>query len=343
MQTNEQNKRYVADEYLGEATLFRSFLGQRLGLMNTKVASWIVFGEDRLKIGTMPNTYQKKREICYRDIASVSIKRYINLYGIIIVALCAIAAFVTAGVGLICAAVVLWSALGCKLEIKTRDGNTYNYWSVSSPSHYSDFMNKLQTIISCAQQDQECLSMESETADVASRLFIQRDMNMGRGIKESWDIMLGLLRSGKGIDEMFLQLEEKIQGQKGLATMRSNEKVYQEIQGKVAPYLQQDEVILFCAKTGLTSASKNYMLLTNRRIAFFYGKNFYGEYYENIYRLMHLSQGAYWFINGPLDQTEESLNGVYLDREQTGIVLAIICKYYEERRAPGHKIAICGQ
>lgn len=27
MQTNEQNKRYVADEYLGEATLFRSFLG----------------------------------------------------------------------------------------------------------------------------------------------------------------------------------------------------------------------------------------------------------------------------------------------------------------------------
>ena len=73
--------------------------------------------------------------------------------------------------------------------------------------------------------------------------------------------MLGLLRSGKEIDEMFLQLEEKIQGQKGLATMRSNEKVYQEIQGKVAPYLQQDEVILFCAKTGLTSASKNYMLL----------------------------------------------------------------------------------
>ena len=97
------------------------------------------------------------------------------------------------------------------------------------------------------------------------------------------------------------------------------------------------------AKTGLTSASKNYMLLTNRRIAFFYGKNFYGEYYENIYRLMHLSQGAYWFINGPLDQTEESLNGIYLDREQTGIVLAIICKYYEERRAPGHKIAVCGQ
>ena len=232
MQTKEQNKRYVADECLGEATLFRSFLGQRLGLMNTKVASWIVFGEDRLKIGTMPNTYQKKREICYRDIVSVSIKRYINLYGIIIIALCAIAAFVTAGVGLICAAVVLWSALGCKLEIKTRDGNTYNYWSVSSPSHYSDFMNKLQTIISCAQQDQECLSMESETADVASRLFIQRDMNMGRGIKESWDIMLGLLRSGKEIDEMFLQLEEKIQGQKGLATMRSNEKVYQEIQGK---------------------------------------------------------------------------------------------------------------
>ena len=335
MQTKEQNKRYVADECLGEATLFRSFLGQRLGLMNTKVASWIVFGEDRLKIGTMPNTYQKKREICYRDIVSVSIKRYINLYGIIIIALCAIAAFVTAGVGLICAAVVLWSALGCKLEIKTRDGNTYNYWSVSSPSHYSDFMNKLQTIISCAQQDQECLSMESETADVASRLFIQRDMNMGRGIKESWDIMLGLLRSGKEIDEMFLQLEEKIQGQKGLATMRSNEKVYQEIQGKVAPYLQQDEVILFCAKTGLTSASKNYMLLTNRRIAFFYGKNFYGEYYENIYRLMHLSQGAYWFINGPLDQTEESLNGIYLDREQTGIVLAIICKYYEEKKSTG--------
>lgn len=124
MQTKEQNKRYVADECLGEATLFRSFLGQRLGLMNTKVASWIVFGEDRLKIGTMPNTYQKKREICYRDIVSVSIKRYINLYGIIIIALCAIAAFVTAGVGLICAAVVLWSALGCKLEIKTRDGNT---------------------------------------------------------------------------------------------------------------------------------------------------------------------------------------------------------------------------
>ena len=58
---------------------------------------------------------------------------------------------------------------------------------------------------------------------------------------------------------------------------------------------------------------------------------------------MHLSQGAYWFINGPLDQTEESLNGIYLDREQTGIVLAIICKYYEERRAPGHKIAVCGQ
>ena len=44
MQTKEQNKRYVADECLGEATLFRSFLGQRLGLMNTKVASWIVFG-----------------------------------------------------------------------------------------------------------------------------------------------------------------------------------------------------------------------------------------------------------------------------------------------------------
>ena len=88
MQTKEQNKRYVADECLGEATLFRSFLGQRLGLMNTKVASWIVFGEDRLKIGTMPNTYQKKREICYRDIVSVSIKRYINLYGIIIIALC---------------------------------------------------------------------------------------------------------------------------------------------------------------------------------------------------------------------------------------------------------------
>lgn len=343
MPTEEQHKRYVPDEYLGEATLFRSYLGQRMGFTNTKVASWIVFGEDRLNIQTMPSSHQKKREICYRDIASVSMKRYINAYGILIIALCAIAAVFTMGAGLICAAIVLWAALGSKLEIRTQDGSTYAYWSASAPSNYTDFMNKLQTAITCAKQGQECLSAETESTDIVSRIFIQRDMQMGKNTKAGWDTMLQLLQSGKSIDEMFLYLEEKVREEKNMATMKTNEKVYQEIQAKAAPYLLPNEVILFCSKTGLTAASKNYMLLTNRRIAFLYGKNFHSEYYENIYRVTHISQGAYWYINTPIIQTEESLNGVYLEPEQTGIILAILCKYYYERRAAGHKIVICGQ
>ena len=63
MNETKTTKRYVDDNLLGEGVLFRSCIGQRMGLANTKIASYVNLGKDRLRIGVMPQRYQGRKEI----------------------------------------------------------------------------------------------------------------------------------------------------------------------------------------------------------------------------------------------------------------------------------------
>ena len=97
MNETKTTKRYVDDNLLGEGVLFRSCIGQRMGFSNTKISTYVNFGKDRLRIGVMPQRYQGRKEILYKDISSVTTKRYVNAYVIVLLVLFAIMSIFTAG------------------------------------------------------------------------------------------------------------------------------------------------------------------------------------------------------------------------------------------------------
>ena len=115
MNETKTTKRYVDDNLLGEGVLFRSCIGQRMGFSNTKISTYVNFGKDRLRIGVMPQRYQGRKEILYKDISSVTTKHYVNAYVIVLLVLFAIMSIFTAGSTLIAAAVIFWAGFGSKL------------------------------------------------------------------------------------------------------------------------------------------------------------------------------------------------------------------------------------
>ena len=88
---NEQEI-YVDNDLLGQQILFRSATGERLGFFNSRIVSMLDFAEDRLNIRTAPKNYEKVREIRYKDIASVDVKRHMSILYIILFILLAIGA-----------------------------------------------------------------------------------------------------------------------------------------------------------------------------------------------------------------------------------------------------------
>ena len=80
---NEQEI-YVDNDLLGQQILFRSATGERLGFFNSRIVSMLDFAEDRLNIRTAPKNYEKVREIRYKDIASVDVKRHMSILYIIL-------------------------------------------------------------------------------------------------------------------------------------------------------------------------------------------------------------------------------------------------------------------
>lgn len=93
---NEQEI-YVDNDLLGQQILFRSATGEKFGFLNTRIASMLDFAEDRLIIRTAPQNHEKVREIRYKDIASVNVKRHMSVCNIILLSLLAIASFFYCG------------------------------------------------------------------------------------------------------------------------------------------------------------------------------------------------------------------------------------------------------
>ena len=109
---NEQEI-YVDNDLLGQQILFRSATGERLGFFNSRIVSMLDFAEDRLNIRTAPKNYEKVREIRYKDIASVDVKRHMSILYIILFILLAIGAIFSMGITL-----VIWKQIGYYNKIR---------------------------------------------------------------------------------------------------------------------------------------------------------------------------------------------------------------------------------
>ena len=192
MNKTKTTKRYVDDNLLGEGVLFRSCIGQRMGFSNTKISTYVNFGKDRLRIGVMPQRYQGRKEILYKDISSVTAKRHVNAYVIVLLVLFAIMSIFTAGTTLIAAAVIFWAGFGSKLEIATKDGYTAIIYSAAAPSHYQDFITALQTAMANANQENEIVSQDVGE-NILSRSIDQRTTDLQKSCAKTWDVTVDAL------------------------------------------------------------------------------------------------------------------------------------------------------
>ena len=129
---NEQEI-YVDNDLLGQQILFRSATGERLGFFNSRIVSMLDFAEDRLNIRTAPKNYEKVREIRYKDIASVDVKRHMSILYIILFILLAIGAIFSMGITLVIDVVLFWSVFGSKLVITTKSGSKYSFVTLWAP------------------------------------------------------------------------------------------------------------------------------------------------------------------------------------------------------------------
>lgn len=334
-------ERYVNDDLLAKTFLFRSARGQKLGLANTKIASWVDFGENFLNIRTMPVSYESIREIPYRDISFVQAKRYINLYYLISVILFIVLAFFTQGVGLIGAAIILWIGMGSKVEIRLNDGRTVCLFSVNSLSYAKEFENFLNATIQRARNGEVYVSQIDENVDIESAIFIKRNMDMNDKNKQSWNTMLSLLNAGQSSVQMLEQLCASITpDKKDVATNQVNTELFTKGIQKVVSELNANETPYFYYDKALTFKLKKFYVLTDKKIIFYVDGKVHSVPYDKVYKLSHWGSGL-WFVNGlpTPGGADEAISTAILTSEQVGMILAIICRESIEQRGL-HKIVI---
>lgn len=341
MNETKTTKRYVDDNLLGEGVLFRSCIGQRLGFSNTKIASYVSLGKDRLCIETTPQRYQKKGEILYDDITSVTSKRYVNVYVIVLCVVLAFTAIFTAGGGLIAAAIILWLGFGSKVEIQTKDGNTTVIYSAAAPSHYADFIAALQTACGNMAQHNEIISKDAD-GDILSRSVDQRTSDLQKSCAKSWDVAVSALSNEVSAEELLQQIDATVQNDSICGTAGKSTGFFAQANQKLAAHLMPGETVLLCYNVAvLSNDAKKFMALTNERILFYHDQKVDSCYYGNLVTLSYLPVlGNQWVINGFTNSANRTISEKKGNSQQMGLIFALIIKYFDEYKNPGDKIVI---
>ena len=329
---NEQEI-YVDNDLLGQQILFRSATGEKFGFLNTRIASMLDFAEDRLIIRTAPQNYEKVREIRYKDIASVNVKRHMSVCNIILLSLLAIASFFTVGATLIIDLILFWSVFGSKLVITTKSG-----------AEYSFFTDALRQTVERANSGEFLVADERESENIVERLFIQRDMDMSKTCKESWNIMVDELCSGKTTDELINSLYEKCSSNSDFTYPEKNNTFYSGVCQVLSNAIGADEKIILAINSALRCANppKKFVALTSERIIFYYNKRIHSVAYEDVYKLSFMSPPNSWYVNSFPPNSEEMFmmgSGTY-GADIMGLILALISRFSDEKSIRGHKIVI---
>ena len=165
---NEQEI-YVDNDLLGQQILFRSATGERLGFFNSRIVSMLDFAEDRLNIRTAPKNYEKVREIRYKDIASVDVKRHMSILYIILFILLAIGAIFSMGITLVIDVVLFWSVFGSKLVITTKSGSKYSFVTLWAPKTYQDFTEALRQTVERANTGEYLVANEEKSENIVEK------------------------------------------------------------------------------------------------------------------------------------------------------------------------------
>ena len=113
------------------------------------------------------------------------------------------------GVTLVIDLILFWSVFGSKLVITTKSGAEYSFVTLMAPKTFQDFTDALRQTVERANSGEFLVADERESGNIVERLFIQRDMDMSKTCKESWNIMVDELCSGKTTDELINSLYEK--------------------------------------------------------------------------------------------------------------------------------------
>lgn len=340
---NEQEI-YVDNDLLGQQILFRSATGERLGFFNSRIVSMLDFAEDRLNIRTAPKNYEKVREIRYKDIASVDVKRHMSILYIILFILLAIGAIFSMGITLVIDVVLFWSVFGSKLVITTKSGSKYSFATLWAPKTYQDFTEALRQTVERANTGEYLVANEEKSENIVERLFIQRDMDMSKTCKESWNIMVDELCSGKTTDELISSLYEKCSSNSDFTYPEKNNTFYSGVCQVLSNAIGADEKIILAINSALRCANppKKFIALTSERIIFYYNKRIHSVAYEDVYKLSFMSPPNSWFVNSFPPNGEEMFmmgSGTF-GADIMGLILALISRFSDEKSIRGHKIVI---
>ena len=340
---NEQEI-YVDNDLLGQQILFRSATGERLGFFNSRIVSMLDFAEDRLNIRTAPKNYEKVREIRYKDIASVDVKRHMSILYIILFILLAIGAIFSMGITLVIDVVLFWSVFGSKLVITTKSGSKYSFVTLWAPKTYQDFTEALRQTVERANTGEYLVANEEKSENIVERLFIQRDMDMSKTCKESWNIMVDELCSGKTTDELISSLYEKCSSNSDFTYPEKNNTFYSGVCQVLSNAIGADEKIILAINSALRCANppKKFIALTSERIIFYYNKRIHSVAYEDVYKLSFMSPPNSWFVNSFPPNGEEMfmmVSGTF-GADIMGLILALISRFSDEKSIRGHKIVI---
>lgn len=341
MNKTKTTKRYVDDNLLGEGVLFRSCIGQRMGFSNTKISTYVNFGKDRLRIGVMPQHYQGRKEILYKDISSVTTKRYVNAYVIVLLVLFAIMSIFTAGTTLIAAAVIFWAGFGSKLEIATKDGYTAIIYSAAAPSHYQDFITALQTAMANANQENEIVSQDMGE-NILSRSIDQRTTDLQKSCAKTWDVTVDALSKETTVEELLQQIDATVQNDSICGTAGQSTAFYQAALQKLAPHLLAGETVLLCYNVAVMSSdAKKFMALTDQRVLFYHDQTVEGTFYGNLVTLSYLpTLGNQWVVDDFMTASNRFISEKKGNSMQMGLIFALIITYFDQCKNPGDKIIV---
>lgn len=338
---NEQES-YVDNDLLGQQILFRSATGERLGFFNSRIVSMLDFAEDRLNIRTAPQNYEKVREIRYKDIASVNVKRHMSIWYIILFILLAIGAIFSMGITLVIDVVLFWSVFGSKLVITTKSGSKYSFVTLWAPKTYQDFTEALRQTVERANTGEYLVANEEESENIVERLFIQRNMDMSKTCNDSWNVMVAELCSKKTTNELINSLYEKCSNDTDFTYPEKNDKFYIGVNQVLSNAVGANEKIILAINPALRCVNppKKFVTLTSERIIFYYDKRIHSVAYEDVYKLSYMSPPNSWYVNSFPPNSEELFVMNTYGAEVMGLILALISRLSDEKSGRGHKIVI---
>lgn len=123
----------LAEKYglLGQKRVLATSRGARLGLFNTKICTEITYGSDGLMIQQRPARIQSASRIAYDDIVSVTTKRTISTYWIILMVLGVMIAIPSAGMGLLFTIAAFFFGRDHTVCIEQKNGSTFSVASAN--------------------------------------------------------------------------------------------------------------------------------------------------------------------------------------------------------------------